>query len=578
MKINDIIIGLVGSGGDGIVAAGDILSSTAVIEGLNCMVVKSFGPQIRGGESSCKIRIADKPVLSQGDFLDILVVFNWEDYAKFEGELDVKNGVAVIADEKNFPKNLPFAGGARAKEIFKIPFDELIKESGSPKAKNIISLGLIAEIFSLPKGGLKKSIQRKFGRKKPEILESNLKAIDIGINYAVKNNLKSELQFEFKPSAPKYAATGNDALAYGALTAGCRFFASYPITPASEIMEWLGRELPKFGGTMVQAEDEISAACMVTGASFGGVKAMTATSGPGLSLKIEAIGLGTMAELPYVVVNVQRGGPATGIPTKSEQADLMQAIGGMHGDAPHAVLAPADVEDCFETAVQAFNIAEKYQLPVIILSDQFVGQRKESISTFDTKKIKIISREIPKNPSRGSYKRFALTDSGVSPMSYPGVKGGEYTCSGIEHDEDGSPISSHDVHEEMSAKRARKLESLLKEFKFIRRYGPKKAKVGIIAWGSSKGAVREAVELANSTGMQVSALIPQLIYPLQTDQINEFIKSCDRICVVEMNYSGQFKEYLAGRCNLPKDVIHIKSSGARLFLVSEIIEKIKEML
>ena len=178
-----------------------------------------------------------------------------------------------------------------------------------------------------------------------------------------------------RPYNSKFIATGNDAIAYGALAAGLKFFASYPITPASEVMEWLSRELPKFGGTMVQAEDEISAVCMVTGASFGGVKSMTATSGPGVSLKIEALGLGSMAELPYVLVNVQRGGPATGIPTKSEQADLSQAIFGMHGDAPHAVVAPADVEDCFELTQRAFNIAENYQMPVFILSDQFIGHR-----------------------------------------------------------------------------------------------------------------------------------------------------------------------------------------------------------
>lgn len=578
MKINDIVIGLVGSGGDGVVASGDILSATSALEGLNCMVVKSFGPQIRGGESSCKIRIAQKRVLSQGDLLDVLVAFNWGDYERFPGELDVKNGVVVIADEKNFPEKLPFANNAKAKEIFKIPFDELVKESGNPKAKNIISLGLLCEIFNLPTDGLKKSIERKFGKKKPEILESNLKAIDIGINFAKKNNLKSEIQFEYKASEPKYVATGNDALAYGALTAGCKFFASYPITPASEIMEWMGKELPKFGGTMVQAEDEISAACMVTGASFGGVKAMTATSGPGVSLKIETIGLGTIAELPYVVVNVQRGGPATGIPTKSEQSDLWQAVGGMHGDAPHAVIAPTDVEDCFYTAVHAFNIAEKYQMPVIILSDQFVGHRKETVTKFDTKKIPVVSRTTPKNPVRGEYNRFQLTDNGVSPMSYPGIKGGEYTCSGIEHDENGSPTSRHDTHEKMNIKRAKKLSVLAGEFENIRRYGPKKAKVGIIGWGSSSGVIQEAVDVANAKGMQVAGLVPQLIYPLQAKEINEFISSCEKIAIVEMSFTGQFREYIAGNTNLPRDVIHIKSSGACLFEVSTILEKIKEAL
>ncbi|PIR17775.1 MAG: pyruvate ferredoxin oxidoreductase [Deltaproteobacteria bacterium CG11_big_fil_rev_8_21_14_0_20_49_13] len=576
MKINDIVIGMVGAGGDGVVAFGDILSTTSALEGLNCMVVKSFGPQIRGGESSCKIRIAEKEVYSQGDRLDVLVAFNWDDYAKFPGELDVKKDVVVVCDAKNTPDKLPFAHDINPKEVFRVPFDELVKESGNPKAKNIISLGVISEILNLPKDGLKKSITRKFGKKKQEILESNIRAIDIGINYAAKNNLKASLQFEYKLSAPKYVATGNDALAYGALAAGCKFLASYPITPASEIMEWMGRELPKFGGTMVQAEDEIAAVCMVTGAAFGGVKAMTSTSGPGVSLKIEAIGLGTIAELPYVVVNVQRGGPATGLPTKSEQSDLWQAIGGMHGDAPHAVIAPADVADCFDVGIHAFGIAEKYQMPVIVLSDQFIGHRKETVSGFDTGNIRIVSRETPSSPSRGDYKRFADTKTGVSPMSYPGIKGGEYTCSGIEHEESGSPTARHDTHERMCAKRARKLETLVKDFSFIRRYGPKKAKVGILAWGSTKGVVREAVEAGNAGGMSISALVPQLIYPLQADLVNEFIASCEKIMIVEMNYTGQFKDYLAGKCNLPRDVIHMKSSGAMFFEVGDILKRIKE--
>ena len=573
MSVTDIVIGMVGSGGDGIVAVGDILTATAASEGIHCMQFKSFGPQIRGGESSCTIHLSDKPVLSLGGNLDVLLVFNWDDYLRFSGELNVKKGVVVIADEKNVPESLPLNDGIKPSEVFKLPFDELVKESGNPKSKNIIALGALAQIFGLPRDGLKKSIERKFSKKKEEILAANLKAIDIGINYAVSNNLKSVLQFSYKKETSHYITTGNEALAYGALFAGCRFFASYPITPASEIMEWMSRELPKFGGTMVQAEDEISAACMVVGASFGGVKAMTATSGPGLSLKIEALGLASMAELPLVAVNVQRGGPATGIPTKYEQADLQQAVYGMHGDAPHAVIAPSNVKDCFDAAVEAFNIAEQYQMPVIILSDQFIGHRKETVSDF-SRDLEVVGRETPKNPAKGEYKRFVVTPSGVSPMSYPGIAGGEYTCSGIEHNEAGSPVSSHKAHEIMSAKRERKLEHLAKNYKFIQRYGSARPDVGIITWGSTCGAVREAVEAAASLKLNVGAIIPRLIYPVQADVINDFIKGCKKIIIVELSYSGQFRRYLSAFCRLPENVVHLKSSGARMFEASEILERI----
>lgn len=564
----DIVIGMVGSGGDGVAAAGDILATASASIGLHCMMVKSFGAQIRGGESSCKIRIADGEVLSQGGMLEILLAFNWDDFARFPGELDAKENVSVVCDAKN-SENIPIKTG----EVFKIPFDQLIKEAGNPKAKNIIALGVLSEIFNLPKDGLKKSIEKKFSKKEASVLEANLKAVDIGMNYAVQNKLKSKLQFKYSTGHANYIATGNDALAYGAVTAGCKFLASYPITPASEIMEWIAREIPKFDGTMVQAEDEIASVCMVVGASFGGVKAMTSTSGPGISLKIEAIGLGTIAELPFVVVNVQRGGPATGIPTKSEQADLWQAVGGMHGDAPHAVIAPTDVEDCFYTAIHAFNIAEEYQMPVIILSDQFIGHRKETVKGFDTKKIKIIDRKTAVNPVPGEYKRFEITDNGVSPITYPGIKGGEYTCVGIEHNEGGNPSSRHDVHEKMSEKRARKLAHLAKSFNVHDRFGPEKADIGIIAWGSMKGIAEEVTKRAEK--IKVSALVPKLILPLQTELINDFISSCKKILIVEMSYTGQFRRYLASQCNLPKDVLHLKSSGGRHFTADEILDTIK---
>jgi len=366
------------------------------------------------------------------------------------------------------------------------------------------------------------------------------------------------------------ALTGNEATAFGALAAGCRFFASYPITPATEIMEWLAREMPKFGGTVLQSEDEISAINSVVGASFGGIRSMTATSGPGMSLKLETIGLAAMAELPIVVVDVQRGGPSTGIPTKTEQADLLQAIHGMHGDAPHAVLAPSDVEDCFEVAWRAFKIAEEYQMPVIILSDQFIGHRKETVSPFDIGKINIADRATPQLKEGSRYHRYEDTATGVSPTTWPGMKGGEYLASGIEHTEEGSPSSQYETHEKMSAKRQRKIDALAKEYKFIRRYGSQKPRVGVLGWGSSKGAIREAVEKLNKNGLEVAALIPQLMYPLQTEEIKKFVSSCKQLLVVELSYSGQFMRYLGGEALLPPNTLSYRSGGGRVFSSLEI--------
>lgn len=577
MKIRDITIGLVGAGGDGVVAAGDVLATSVASEGLYCMQVKSFGPQIRGGESSCRVRISDSPVLSQGDLLDVLISFSWKEYVKFDGELDVREGVTVLMeeDEEIEDSKLPLKNVSKY-DVIRVPFNKLTKETGNPLAKNIITLGVVSEMFGLPKDGIKNSIKKRFKKKGDAVIAANVGAFELGADWVRKNNKISEIQFEFKKGEQKLLLTGNDAVAFGALNAGCRFFASYPITPASEVMEWLSRELPKFDGTVVQAEDEISAVCMVTGASFGGVRSMTATSGPGVSLKLETIGMGSMMELPYVVVNVQRGGPSTGVPTKSEQSDLSQAIGGAHGDAPHAVIAPADVKDCYDATIRAFDVADRYQMPVILLSDQFLGHRKETVDGLELVHEQNRSILIAKDPKEGEYKRFVNTTDGVSPITFPGMKGGEYLASGIEHDEAGAPVSSHDLHEMMSAKRARKMERLAKDYKFIRRYGSKDPDVGIIAWGSTKGVVKEAVERAETHGMKVAGLVPQLIYPLQTEEVNDFLKGLKALVIVEMSFSGQFRQYLAGQCRLPENVQHLHITGCRAFCVDEIIELVKK--
>lgn len=579
MEINDITIGLVGSGGDGVVAAGDILLTSASFEGLNGMLIKSFGPQIRGGESSCRVRISGSKIYTPGSGLDVLVCFSWPDYKKFTGELDVKNSVYIIVDELDATpaEEIPVEG-AKSKQIIKVPFEKIAKEVQNSKAKNIVTLGVLTELFKLPRDGVFHSIKKRFEGKEKGIIDANLKAFEAGEEF-VKTNLKDVgIKFKFKKQKPKYLLTGNEAVAFGALAAGCKFYSSYPITPASEIMEWLSVELPRFGGTVVQAEDEISAICMVTGAAYGGAKAMTATSGPGLSLKSEAIGLGTMAELPYVIVDVQRGGPSTGLPTKSEQGDLMQAIYGMHGDAPHAVLAASDVEDCFRSTIEAFNVAEAYQMPVVLLTDQFLGHRKETVDEIKFEGVKLTLRLKPREPVDGEYKRFLDTPNGVSPMSVPGLKGGEYLCSGIEHDEWGAPSSVHGMHEKMCAKRQKKLEKLEDEFGFIRRYGTKFPTVGIITWGSNKGVARAAVNYFMEKGESVGALIPQLLYPLQKGIFKSFLTLAEAVVIIENTYGGQFYHYLRGFVDLPKKVFHLKSSGARCFTTEEVICEVEKAL
>jgi 2-oxoglutarate ferredoxin oxidoreductase subunit alpha len=338
--------------------------------------------------------------------------------------------------------------------------------------------------------------------------------------------------------------------------------------------EWL----PKMGGSLVQTEDELSAIGAVLGASFAGQKAMTATSGPGLSLMTEMLGLASMAELPCVVVNVQRGGPSTGLPTKSEQSDLFQAAFAGHGDMPRVVLACSDVEDSFHTTVDAFNIAEEYQIPVIVLSDQLVAGRRE---TFDPASLvhEVRERRAPSAEELADYHRYKETPDGVSPMARPGVKGGIYQTNGLEHDAEGSPGSGFLLHENMNAKRYRKLGPIRDAYTFHRRYGPEVADVGIVCWGSSKGAVREAVRRANERGQKVSAFVPQLISPFPKKEFEAFLKGVDRVLVVELSYAAQFYKYLRTCVDLPADRTRVfKRSGGKNLSVAELDAEIAALL
>jgi len=583
----NIVIGIAGSGGDGVISAGEILVNAASSEGLFVFMLKSFGPQIRGGESSVRVRMSDFPVETQGDKIDILVVLSWSNFLRFKSEMILEDKVIVVSDTNDpmADEDVPLSEEQR-KFWYKIPFAKLSEDlTGHKQAKNIVMLGAISELFSLPKDALKKSIKKKFKYKTSEVIESNISALKAGADY-VTGNIKKEdpLTFEYESKKPRLIMQGNEAVALGAMYAGLEYYAGYPITPSTEIMEWISRYLPQTGGVSMQMEDELASINAIMGASFAGKKSMTATSGPGISLMNEGIGLASMAELPVVIVNVQRGGPSTGLPTKTEQADLMQAIWGSHGDSPRVVIAPSDVEDCFDCTVLAFYIAEKYQMPVIVLSDQFIGHRKESIKpeslySDNSGFRKLYKRDVPNEEELVDYNRYKITENGVSPISCLGIKGGEYLGSGIEHDEIGSPRGDVETHENMTEKRWRKFDYIKKEFRFERFYGPKNAKLGIMAWGSTKGAVKEAVEKANAMGISVSAMIPQLIFPFLIEPFKEFIENKDRVIIPELSYAGQFRRYLRGFLRFSQygcKVTPFRKTGGAPFMVEEILDKIKE--
>jgi 2-oxoglutarate ferredoxin oxidoreductase subunit alpha len=576
MSRNDLIVGIAGAGGDGVVSAGELLIQVAAREGLHGMLVKAFGPQIRGGESSVRVRLAAEPVLSQGDDLDVLIAFNWADYGRFRSELVPGEGTLIFVDEmdKTTEEEIPLPQRLKG-AVIRVPFEQLaIDKGGSALAKNIVAVGVLARALHLPREAFARSIERKFAKKGRQVVGANLAALDAGFDAAASIHRAAPSQVRGNPADALMVISGNEAFAFGALVAGCRFMAGYPITPQSEVMEWLGRELPKFGGTMVQPEDELASITMAIGASYAGVKSLTASSGPGISLKTEAIGLASMAEVPLVVLNVQRVGPSTGIPTKTEQADLNQALHGTHGDVAKVVVAPTDVADCFTVAIDAFNIAEQYQVPVIVLSDQGIGHRTDAIHPFDLAAVKTVDRRVPSDAElaavdpRHGFKRYALQESGVSPMAIPGQARGNYLMSGLEHDELGNPVSGQAGHQRMSEKRFRKLATVAEEYAHLTIVtGDEHADIGLLAWGASKGAVLEAMSELRAAGSRVRAVIPRLLLPFPTAQIERALEGLATVHVFELSYTGQFYTYVRSQLRpelAARLVRHSRAGGAPL--------------
>ena len=578
----DLVIGMAGSGGDGIVSAGESLISACAAEGYNALMTKSFGSQIRGGESSCRIRLAIDPVLNPGGTLDVAVALNWEDFLKFGAELPVGGNTVVIYDSATgvAADKLPLPGVTPA-EVFPVPIGEMaIKAAGTDKAKNTVVLGLLSAWFGIVREGVMKGLRKKLAKKGPEVLEANERAFQAGIDYATGHPLRTSRTME-KPAKPgvKLLTDGNDICAAAAVFAGCQFFSGYPITPSTEVMQFLTREIWKYGGAVLQAEDEIAGIGAALGASYGGKKSMTATSGPGMSLKTEMLGLASIAELPLVLVNVQRGGPSTGLPTKPEQSDLFQAVYSAHGDVLRPVLAPTSVSDTFDITVEAFNIAERYQTPVVILSDQEIAQRKEVIDPIDTSRFQIHERLRP-GPAEleGDYARFRFTENGISPLSHPGMKGGTYLGSGIEHNEHGDPTASGDMHAKMSEKRFRKLDPLLERQDLFRIEGDPAAPLALIAWGSIAGVCREAFALARADRMKVKLLVPYLLYPIAKGVYGDFFKSVKAGLVVEQSQQGQLYKILRSEIDLPAGLRSFCRTGANPFRPTEVVAALREIV
>jgi 2-oxoglutarate ferredoxin oxidoreductase subunit alpha len=580
--VDDLIIGMAGSGGDGIVSAGESLIGAAAQEGYFAILTKSFGSQIRGGESSCRLRVSTRPVLNPGGALDVAVVLNWEDFLKFGGELPVGRDTVVIYETKTGvePAMIPLRDVTPA-VVLAVPMEAMaMTAAGTLQAKNNVVLGLLAGWFGLARKSILEGIRKKFSQKGAAVLQGNERAFAAGLEYAEKNPLPLDRRLQPPPAenGRRLLTDGNDLCAAAALFAGCKFFGGYPITPASEILHYLGREIWKHGGSLLQAEDEIAGIAAAVGASFAGVKAMTATSGPGFSLMAEVLGLASVAELPLVCVNVQRGGPSTGMPTKREQADLFAAAFSAHGDTVRPVLAPISVEDTFGVTVEAFNMAEHYQTPVIVLSDQEIAHRKEIVNPIDTSRFRLIERLAPTEQDLESYVRFRFTESGISPLSRPGMKGGNYLAAGIEHDERGAPTANGEMHARMNDKRLKKLEPLQRRRDLFAVAGDPAATVGLISWGSVAGVAMEALQLAQAENLKVKLLIPKLLYPVAEEIYREFFASLHKCLVIEQSHQGQLHRIIRMWVPVPPEFLSLAKSGSNPITPDEVLGVIRKLV
>lgn len=583
-RISEAVIRFAGNSQDGIQAIGGFLARLAGRSEQEVMTFMTIPATISGGPSIFQVRIGSGEVLSPGDEADVLLAFYQHSYEGHVGSLK-KGGIVLYDSDHVEPK-------PEWKDLYKhvgVPISTLTIESvggtAKDKGKNIYALGLIARIFDLNMAKLEGLIQERFGGKDESIVTNALAAFHAGYAYNLGGLLDT---FRFKESQNKgrnqVVMNGNEALGYGLIAAGVRFGAGYPITPWSDVMELLRRELPKYGGTFVQGEDEIASVSMAIGASYSGRVAVTGSSGPGISLKMESVGWAGMAEVPLVVVDVQRGGPSTGMPTNVEQSDLNIACFGSHGDSPRIVVAPADVEDCFHTAIEAVNMARKYSVPVFILSDQSIATR---IEAFPEPNLEKVCQDIsPDLTPVADCKPYDLsTPDGVVPRVVPGTRilSGQYPiATGLEHDELGHPTGSPKVHQQMTAKRRKKLQALAATLPPPKLHGPSEGNVLLVGWGSTQGPIREAVDRARASGDSISSIHIRYINPLPPG-LEDIFSGFHHVLVVEMNdegiygYGGQLAAILRSRFCNPR-IRGITKTDGLTWKVKEILAAVKSKI
>jgi len=546
--MNDLTIGIGGAAGDGIDKSSETLAKSAARSGLYAYSFNSYQSVIRGGHIWLRLRIGQEKVYSQGDHLNALIALNQDSIERHAPE--VESGGAILFNADKLKMNIPVRDNVLTVPL---PIGKLLKPLGTvpPVVQNTVALGASMFLAGLEFEAIASVLTDTFSHKSQAIIDQNVGAAKAGYEYARENFVPLGYQWKFSHKRRPYI-TGNQAFSMGAVAGGCRFYSAYPMTPASGILTWMAEHAEQCGVVVKQMEDELAVANVAIGAGYAGVRSMCATSGGGFALMTEAIGLAGMIEAPVVFVEVQRGGPSTGIPTKTEQADLNQVYGASQGDFPRIIIAPRDPKDCFDSAVESFNLAEKYQCPVILISDLQLSEHPETIEPEDlTSNVPIDRGEIVTSwneATQGRFKRYKLTKSGISPRTLPGTAETLYVAPSDEHDEEGVLISdvfcNQSLRRKVNERRMKKLDLALRDMPAPKIEGPANADVTLIGWGGTAGVIKEAVAELNASGVRANQLHFKYLLPFHAAEATATLKGCKRTIGVEMNSTGQFMRLL----------------------------------
>jgi 2-oxoglutarate ferredoxin oxidoreductase subunit alpha len=543
-----------GQQGEGIDSTGAVLATALNRHGYFIYGYRHFSSRIKGGHTNYKIRISTKQRLANADYLDILIAFDQESIDFNAHEL--RDGGVLIADSKFNPvapegKNIRF---------FSVPLTKIAEDNGSAIMRTMVTVGATAAVLGLSPDTFLSVIQDRFLRKGENVVNANMAALKAGMQYVIDQGIDlSDLKLAPGDGKERLFLTGNEACGFASLAAGARVMPAYPITPASDIMEYLIKKLPKVGGHVIQTEDEIAAITMCIGASYGGARVCTSTSGPGLSLMMEAIGLSGITETPVVIFDTQRGGPSTGMPTKHEQSDMYAALWGTHGEIPKIVLSPSNAEECFYMTAEAFNLADKYQVPTITIDRGRLATEEELAAT----------------PEGELFKRYQFTEDGISPRVFPGNKGGIHHVTGVEHNEVGRPIEDAGIRTKMMNKRLNKLKGieLPNSYSFT---GDEDYELLLIGVGSTAGLIDEAMERLQAEGQKIGHLHIKALNPFPTKSVQSYVDRAKKILVIENNATGQLANIMRFNGIKGEFKSQVKYDG-NPFVPSEIYNFIKEM-